>query len=242
MPPHSSHLLQPLDVSCFAVLKRSYGRQIEEYIRPGLNHIDKPDFLIAYTSARNESMAISTVRNGFAATGLVPFDPERVLFKLNTQLRTPTPPANPSPTQARWVPETPHDISQLELQAQAIKGYISRRTQSPPSPTNHVLNQLVKGCQMAMHSAVLLADENRQLRGENERQKKKKAKRRSYIAQGGVLTVKEGLNRLQEADLERVEGSTDQLAQSQTRAPRMCSMCRSLEHTARACSQRGVSN
>jgi hypothetical protein len=56
-------------------------------------------------------MAISTVRNGFAATGLVPFDPERVLSKLNTQLRTPTPPANPSPTQARWVPETPYDIS-----------------------------------------------------------------------------------------------------------------------------------
>jgi hypothetical protein len=26
MPPHSSHLLQPLDISCFAGLKRSYGR------------------------------------------------------------------------------------------------------------------------------------------------------------------------------------------------------------------------
>jgi hypothetical protein len=25
MPAHSSHLLQPLDVGCFAVLKRSYG-------------------------------------------------------------------------------------------------------------------------------------------------------------------------------------------------------------------------
>jgi hypothetical protein len=41
---------------------------------------------------------------------------------------------------------------------------------------------------MAIHSAVLLTDENRQLRAENERQKKK-AKRRSYIAQGGVLIV-----------------------------------------------------
>ena len=25
MPPHSSHILQPLDVGCFSVLKRSYG-------------------------------------------------------------------------------------------------------------------------------------------------------------------------------------------------------------------------
>jgi len=45
---------------------------------------------------------------------------------------------------------------------------------------------------MAMHSAVLLAEENRQLRSENERQKKKKAKRGSYIAARGVLTVQEG--------------------------------------------------
>lgn len=30
MPPHSSHLLQPLDVGCFATLKRSYGRLVEQ--------------------------------------------------------------------------------------------------------------------------------------------------------------------------------------------------------------------
>jgi hypothetical protein len=46
---------------------------------------------------------------------------------------------------------------------------------------------------MAMNSAILLAEENRQLWAENERQKKKRAKRRSYIATGRVLTVQEGL-------------------------------------------------
>jgi hypothetical protein len=95
---------------------------------------------------------------------------------------------------------------------------------------------------MAMHSAVLLADENRQLRTENERQKKKKVKRRSYIAQRGVLTVQEGLNRSQEADLQPIEGFADPPAPPQVRAPRMCSICRSLEHTARTCAQREVSN
>lgn len=29
MPPHSSHLLQPLDVGCFTVLKRAYGELVE---------------------------------------------------------------------------------------------------------------------------------------------------------------------------------------------------------------------
>ena len=28
MPPHSSHILQPLDVGCFAPLKRAYSKEI----------------------------------------------------------------------------------------------------------------------------------------------------------------------------------------------------------------------
>jgi hypothetical protein len=35
MPPHSSHLLQPLDVGCFSPLKRAYGRQAKEMMRTG---------------------------------------------------------------------------------------------------------------------------------------------------------------------------------------------------------------
>ena len=115
MPPHSSHLLQPLDVSCFAVVKRTYGRRIEEYMRVGLNHIDKLDFLTAYIPTRTESMALDTVRSGFAAIGLVPYNPDRVLSKLNTQVRTPTPPLVSPCKQSPWVPKTPHNIAQLEL-------------------------------------------------------------------------------------------------------------------------------
>jgi hypothetical protein len=198
MPPHSSHLLQPLDVGCFSVLKRLYGRQIETLIRNGVNHIDKQDFLKAYYTARTETMNQSNIQSSFAATGVVPYDPERVLSKLNTQLRTPTPPPLPLPLpaldQGPWIPETPHNTTQLELQSKAIKDYIKHRTRSPPSLTDLALNQLVKGCEMAMNSAVLLREEVRQLRIENQRQKKKRAKKRSYIAIGGVLTVQEGLD------------------------------------------------
>lgn len=242
MPPHSSHLLQPLDVSCFAVLKRSYGQRIEEYMRAGINHIDKPDFLTAYLSARKESMTINTVRNGFAATGLVPYDPTRVLEKLNTQLRTPTPPVAISSKQDRWVPETPHNTAQLELQTKTVKGLLQGRTTGSSSPTEQALRQLVKGCQMAMHNAVLLAEENKQLRTVNERQKKKRAVRRSYVASGGILTVQEGLDRSEIDNIEltgEVEGPP---IGPQTRAPRTCSMCKSLTHTARTCPLREVSN
>ncbi|KAJ5273619.1 hypothetical protein N7478_008744 [Penicillium angulare] len=94
MPAHSSHLLQPLDVGCFAVLKRSYGRLIENQMRIGINHIDKFDFLEVYPSARDEVFKLETIKNSFAAAGLVPFNPDRVISKLDIQLRTPTPPSS----------------------------------------------------------------------------------------------------------------------------------------------------
>jgi DDE superfamily endonuclease len=56
MPLHSSHLLQPLDVGCFAVLKRLYRQQIEGLMRNRVNYIDKQDFLEAYYKVHIETM------------------------------------------------------------------------------------------------------------------------------------------------------------------------------------------
>jgi hypothetical protein len=90
---YSSHLLQPLDVGYFAVLKRSYGRQIKGYIHNRFNHINKPDFLHTFYTVRTEAITLANVQSSFAATGLVPHDLKRVLSKLHTQFKTPTPPS-----------------------------------------------------------------------------------------------------------------------------------------------------
>ena len=92
MPSHSSHLLQPLGIGCFAVLKRSYGRLVETKMRNGINHIDKLDFLEAYPSARIEASKPETMKYSFVAADLVPFSPDQVISKLDIHLRTPTPP------------------------------------------------------------------------------------------------------------------------------------------------------
>jgi hypothetical protein len=48
MPAHSSHLLQPLDIGCFAVLKHAYGRFMSDLAWVGYNNTDKVDFLADY--------------------------------------------------------------------------------------------------------------------------------------------------------------------------------------------------
>ena len=74
------------------MLKRAYARLIESKTRARINYIDKLDFLEAYPSARIKAFKSETIKNSFATAGLMPYNPDRVLSKLNIRLRTPTPP------------------------------------------------------------------------------------------------------------------------------------------------------
>ncbi|OCK90264.1 uncharacterized protein K441DRAFT_732565, partial [Cenococcum geophilum 1.58] len=49
---HLLHLLQPLDVGCFLVLKQLYKRLIKQLIGRGVNYINKHKFLPPYRQAR----------------------------------------------------------------------------------------------------------------------------------------------------------------------------------------------
>ena len=91
MPPHSSHLLQPLDVACFSPLKRLYGDEVSALARSRIHHINKETFLPAFKAAFSKAFTAENVRAGFRGAGLVPHNLEAVLLKLNMRLRTLTP-------------------------------------------------------------------------------------------------------------------------------------------------------
>ena len=108
-----SHLM----LAALPLLKHAYGHLVENKARLGFNHIDKFDFLEAYPLAHAGTFKADTIKNSFAAAGLLPFNPDKVLEQLNIQLRTPTPPDSQSTNSA---PETPYNCKQLEKQM-AIK-------------------------------------------------------------------------------------------------------------------------
>ena len=241
MPAHSSHLLQPLDVGCFSPLKRAYGRLVENKARLGFNHIDKIDFLEAYPQARVTAFKVESIKNSFAATGLLPFNPERVLGQLNIQLKTPTPPGSRS---TNSMPKTPHNLKQLEKQASTIKNLLRNRTQSPSSPTKSALDQLIKGCEIAMNGGILLAKENQDLRAAHEKKVKKKKCSTKQIAIQEGLSIQEGRSLLQsrsqvEETIAPVPAETaSEAEQRRVRAPPRCSDCHVVGHRRLQCPNR----
>jgi hypothetical protein len=90
LPSHTSHKLQPCDVAPFARLKAAYRDQVDRLEQGGVNTIGKEHFTALYSPAREVAFTPKNIKAGFAASGLIPFNPDRVLRSM------PAPPAEPA--------------------------------------------------------------------------------------------------------------------------------------------------
>ena len=239
MPPHSSHLLQPLDVGCFGPLKQAYGRQIEALMRAHINHVSKVDFLCAFREAFFASMTEKNIQGSFAAAGLVPYDPERVLSKLDVQLQTPTPTGPPSDSGAPWVSRTPQNPRETTSQSELIKTRISNHQNSSPTSIISAVDHFTKGAKAIMHRVALLEAEVSSLRKANEGLSKRRRAKKTRVRLGGSLTVLEAGDLLdQKAVDEQVmqenRQSGGRARGARTKAP-CCGVCGKPGHNARTC-------
>ena len=94
----------------------------------------------------------------------MPYDPDCVISKLDIRLCTPTPPVSQgSNSSHNFTPKTPSTEKQLLQQATSVKALYHTRSQSPPSPPDRALNQLVKGFQIALHKIIFSEKDNKEL-------------------------------------------------------------------------------
>jgi hypothetical protein len=86
LPPHTSHVLQPLDVSVFSPLKRALAMETDAALRLDPGRITRSEWTAMYIRARENALRASNITSGWRATGLWPLSPISVLEKLPTQL------------------------------------------------------------------------------------------------------------------------------------------------------------
>jgi hypothetical protein len=166
MPPHSSHLLQPLNIGCFRPLKKAYGQEIDHLMRRSITYISKTEFFPAFYAAFQATMTEKNIKGGFKGAGLVPFDPESVVSKLDVQLRTPTPAKEVTNPSTPWVSKTPKSILEAGLQSEYLERRIRRHQSSSPESILEALKSLSKGTKAVMHEMALMRAEIQDLRVE----------------------------------------------------------------------------
>jgi hypothetical protein len=237
MPPHSSHLLQPLDVGCFSPLKRAYSREVESLIRHHINHITKLEFLPAFKAAYDQSFTSANICSAFRGAGLVPLQPDAVLSKLDVQLRTPTPlEALP---EALWEARTPSNVRELEAQSTLIRERVRRHKSSSPASIIEAINQLKKGAEVMMLSAELMRDRIASLERANEAASARKQRKKRRIQHRGALAKGAGEDILaqREADqqITREERQGGEQSGVSRQALARCKRCRETGHNSRTC-------
>ncbi|EED15974.1 conserved hypothetical protein [Talaromyces stipitatus ATCC 10500] len=81
-PPHSTHLLQPLDGVPFQQYKHVHGRVVNQVARLGGFDFNKNDFFEELRDIRIQTFTPRIIRHGWKDRGIWPYNPDIVLSKL----------------------------------------------------------------------------------------------------------------------------------------------------------------
>ena len=232
MPPHSSHILQQLDVVCFSPLKLKYSQRVRDLARRRVYHINKEGFLPAFKHAFFDVFTYDNCKKAFQAAGLVPVDAQVVLDRLDVQLRTPSPaPAPATP----WQSQTPSNTREFSSQSKLVRDSFVRS----PTSAQESFSKLVKGAEEMLHENVLIKARVRELEEQIAELTKRRGRKRKRIQTGG--TIEFGVGALAVAESASSSRTTAKKARSsggQEQAQpgqRRCGNCGKTGHNVRTC-------
>ena len=82
LAPHTTNVLQPLDVGLFRSLKANLSKVTDGVkmlsVTGDYQNIDKTNFTAIFKESFERSMSLATIKSGFRKTGIYPFNPDAI--------------------------------------------------------------------------------------------------------------------------------------------------------------------
>ena len=193
LPPHSTHILQPLDIGIFSPLAKAYKTRVSRNSVFGATYVSNAQFLQDYYKAR---LSIpSNIPSAWRAAGLLPFDPAKVLERF----RPKTPPfASLTDRQGRRVDIAvdEHTGEQINALIASLLDVCSPSLQSQIPSFQHAYRAVVADnqCLQVMNKEVV------------EKAKKRRInKQRKNYGEARILTLQDMLDKKKQRDAEEDE-------------------------------------
>jgi len=167
LPPHTSHIVQPLDVGCFGPLKKAMSRELQRFNRTQISRLQKFEWAEAYERARVTALRPDNVFGGWRGAGLFPFRPLRILRQLPDYRQTiefTPPPPNDLDLHAEFnTLRTPHNAADLHSANVVLNDFIATDN-NIPTPVRSYIPKLTHHSEQVTAENVLLRTENRNLK------------------------------------------------------------------------------
>ena len=176
-PPHSTHRLQPLDVSLFSPLALQYSKQLTQHIHEtqGFTNLTKKDFMGLFWPAFEDSFTTQNIKSAFRKTGLHPLDSEPILSMLiNPSEPTPKPQDNQVD---RPISSQSNNSAIIALDWRNIRALFHEITSKNKAENAKKVDQMENTILALSTKCAILNLENMGLRkhaGNNKKQKKRK--------------------------------------------------------------------
>jgi hypothetical protein len=183
LPPHTSHLLQPLDVDLFGPLKTAMSNRIYRFVGTGIRRIQKVEWTHYYIKTREVAFISLNIQSGWHGAGLFPRDPTKVFHHLPS-IATPTSPSLPtSPTKSfanLHITDSSLKPNVLRSTNLALNQYLS--TEKPVStPIHQYINSLTRTTEVLSAEVVLLSQECEEVKRVLNERKERQTSTRSVV-------------------------------------------------------------
>ncbi len=140
------------------MLKQSYNKKVENFIRSYINYIIKPDFFVCFHTTFFVTFDEKNIRANFRGTGLIPFNPETMISKLDIKLYTPISTGPPLTEANLWIFKILQNLQKVISQSDYIKTRIIRHQGNFPTSIYKAIDQMVKNIQSVIYKIVLMQD------------------------------------------------------------------------------------
>ena len=186
-PPHSTHRLQPLDISLFAPLAAFYSQALDSHIRQseGRTATSKRDFFSIFWLAFKKAFTEKNIASAWSKTGIWPFKPQNVLQIFDPRHRpTPEPPYGQKRSS-----DSPPSIFNSPSKVRKLRSVVNTASARSDRKTQKILEKL-SDRMLTVSAELALSKLENQQHVEAQNRERKKKKRRLRISE--QLRAEEG--------------------------------------------------
>ena len=217
LPPHTSHILQPLDGKPFQQYKYFHGKAVNEAARYGYEDFGKREFLQHLPNIRKNAFKNHTIISGFEDRGIYPFNADLVTNQLRERCdpipdlqglpewgKTTPSPSSSQTSSPKLIQHLTHSIQKINAEMQKYGSQMDEISKD----FSVRIQKTLRGSQMQAELAAIRGDElNKHLQARMDQSKPRSRRQVPGLGHTGILSVKDANRRINHRKLEDMDKS-----------------------------------